>query len=87
MRLPTPVALELRRHVREHHGDGLLFRTPRSDRPLQRHEFFTQAWRPVLGGGSAATDQYKSPSTGHSHPDKHAQTGASRPLSPRPARS
>jgi integrase len=61
--VPAAVALELRRHVRDHvrldDGDGgLLFRTPRSGQRLRRNEFYEQAWHPALTGAGLATDRY-----------------------------
>jgi integrase len=58
IRIPQPVALELRRHLREHQGGGLLFRTPRTGRALQRHEFYEQAWKPALVSAGLAENSY-----------------------------
>jgi len=48
IRVPGTVAFELRRHVREHLDDGLLFRTPRAGEPMRRDQFYVSAWRPAL---------------------------------------
>lgn len=49
IRVPGAVAVELRRHLREHQGGGLLFRGARVDR-LRRDQFYASAWRPALIG-------------------------------------
>lgn len=52
IKIPGPVAFELRRHVREYRDDGLLFRTPRSGRAMRRDEFYASAWQPALVGAA-----------------------------------
>ena len=49
---------ELRRHLREHQGGGLLFRAAGAAEVCARHEFYAQAWRPALVGGGLASDRY-----------------------------
>jgi integrase len=56
--VPGAVALELRRHLREFAAAGLLFRTPRSDEPMRRDQFYASAWRPALVGAGLARDRF-----------------------------
>jgi integrase len=46
--VPALVAVELRRHLRDHQSEGILFRGIRAGDMLRRDEFYTQAWRPAL---------------------------------------
>jgi integrase len=57
IKLPSAVALELRRHLRDHDG-GLLFVTGRTRRALSRHEYYAQAWRPALVGAGLDRDRF-----------------------------
>ena len=70
--VPGIVAVELRRHLRDHRGKGLLFRGPRSSAPrscdngdgdqcgigMRRDQFYDSAWRPALAGADLATDRF-----------------------------
>jgi integrase len=58
IKVPAPVALELRQHPRDLRGGGLLFVTPRSGAPMRRDEFYKAAWRPTLAEAGLATDRY-----------------------------
>jgi integrase len=57
IKVPSAVALELRRHLRDR-GSGLLFSTPRSGRGMARYEFYDQAWRPALVGAGLTRDRF-----------------------------
>jgi integrase len=46
--VPGVVAVELRRHLRDHHGDGLLFRGLRGTPMMRRDQFYASAWHPAL---------------------------------------
>jgi integrase len=56
--LPGAVNLELRRHLRDHQGGGLLFRGERGAM-LRRDAFYASAWRPALIGAGLASDRFK----------------------------
>lgn len=56
--VPEPVAIELRRHVRDHHGEGILFRGGRGAPMLRRDQFYASAWRPALSRASLSTDRF-----------------------------
>jgi integrase len=55
--LPAAVALEVRRHIRDHQGGGLLFRGGRGA-PMRRDYFYRQAWRPALIGAGLTSDRF-----------------------------
>ncbi len=57
IRVPSAVALELRRHLRDHRGDGLLFRGGRGAE-MRRDYFYAAAWRPALVGAGMAKDRF-----------------------------
>jgi len=46
--VPSVVAVELRRHVRDHQGDGFLFRGRRGTETMRRDQFYRSAWQPAL---------------------------------------
>ncbi len=48
--VPRAVALELRRHLRDHQGAGPLFRGRRGAPMLRRDQFYASAWWPALDG-------------------------------------
>ncbi|MGI8792396.1 MAG: tyrosine-type recombinase/integrase [Acidimicrobiales bacterium] len=48
--VPGVVAVELRRHLRDHQGDGLLFRGRRGTPMMRRDQFYSSAWKPALAG-------------------------------------
>jgi len=48
--VPALVAVELRRHVRDHVPEGILFRGLRGADMLRRDQFYSSAWRPALRG-------------------------------------
>jgi integrase len=62
--LPGIVALELRRHLRDHHGGGLLFRGGRGA-TMKRYYLYNQAWKPALVGAGLAPDRFKFHSLRH----------------------
>jgi integrase len=57
IKVPSAVALELRRHIREHQGDGLLFRGGRGAE-MRRDYFYASAWRPALIAAGLAEDAF-----------------------------
>lgn len=57
IKLPSFVAMELRRHIRDHQGGGLLFRGMR-DAELRRDQFYNSAWKPALKGAGLEPDRY-----------------------------
>jgi integrase len=56
--VPGVVAVELRRHVRDHQSEGLLFRGRRGTPSLRRDQFYASAWRPALLGAGLADDRF-----------------------------
>ena len=57
IKVPSAVALELRRHVREHPDDGLLFRGGRGAE-MRRDYFYASAWKPALRAAGLAEDAF-----------------------------
>ncbi len=55
--VPSLVVVELRRHLRDHWGDGLLFRGGRGAL-VSRSAFYKQAWKPALAGAGLPTDRF-----------------------------
>ena len=55
--LPQAIAIELRRHLRDHQGGGLLFRGERGAM-LRRDAFYDAAWRPALVTAGLAADRF-----------------------------
>jgi integrase len=58
IRVPTAVAFELRRHLRCHERDGLLFRGLRGTPALRRDQFYKSAWHPALVGAGLDSRRY-----------------------------
>lgn len=56
--VPMLVAVELRRHLRDHQGGGLLFRGVRGTPMMRRDQFYDSAWRPALRGAGLAGDRF-----------------------------
>ena len=56
--VPQAVAVELRRHLRDHQGDGLLFRGLRGTPMLRRDQFYSSAWRPSLVAAGLPADRF-----------------------------
>jgi integrase len=52
------VAVELRRHLREHQAEGILFRGVRGADMLRRDQFYASAWRPALRAAGLAEDRF-----------------------------
>jgi integrase len=52
------VAVELRRHLRDHAGEGILFRGLRGAPMLRRDQFYASGWRPALKEAGLATDRF-----------------------------
>lgn len=48
--VPSVVVMELRRHVRDHQGEGFLFRGVRDTPTIRRDQFYRSAWAPALKG-------------------------------------
>src|SRR6185312_6990013 len=55
--VPNLVAVELRRHLRDHRSDGLLF-IGRRGAMLRRDQFYASAWRPALKAAGLAEDRF-----------------------------
>ena len=55
---PSAVVLELRRHLRDHQDEGLLFRGRRGTPMMRRDQFYTSAWRPALVGAGLDSDRF-----------------------------
>lgn len=55
--VPMLVAVELRRHLRDHQGDEFLFHGQRGAL-LRRDQFYRAAWRPALVGTGLAPDRF-----------------------------
>ncbi|GIU89851.1 MAG: hypothetical protein KatS3mg010_0950 [Acidimicrobiia bacterium] len=58
IRVPSAVAVELRRHFREYRADGLLFAGARTGAPMRRDQFYASAWRPALRGAGLAENRF-----------------------------
>jgi integrase len=56
--LPSVTVLELRRHLRDHQGGGLLFRGRRGTPMMRRDQFYASAWRPALVGAGLDADRF-----------------------------
>jgi integrase len=56
--MPQLVAIELRRHLRGHQDQGLLFRGVRGAPMLRRDQFYDSAWRPALTNAGLAEDRF-----------------------------
>lgn len=52
------VAVELRRHVRDHQADGLMFRSVRGAPMLKRDQSYDSARKPALRGAGLAEDRF-----------------------------
>jgi integrase len=63
--VPGVVATELRRHLRDHQAEGLLFRGLRGAPMLRRDQFYASAWRPALVGAGLSADRFKFHSLRH----------------------
>lgn len=48
--VPGVVVTELRRHLRDHQREGLLFRGKRGTPTIRRDQFYASAWKPALKG-------------------------------------
>jgi integrase len=57
--VPGLVAVELRRHLRDHRGHGILFRGPRGAPMMRRDQFYASAWKPALRAAGLAEDRFK----------------------------
>jgi integrase len=57
--LPALIAVELRRHLRDHVSDGVLFRGLRGAELLRRDQFYSSAWRPALRAAGLPADRFK----------------------------
>ena len=56
--VPGLIAVELRRHVREHGADGMLFGGRRGTPMMRRDQFYASAWHPALVGAGLAKDRF-----------------------------
>ena len=55
--VPSLVAVELRRHLRDQVSEGILFRGLRGAEMLRRDQFYSSAWRPALRAAELAEVQ------------------------------
>lgn len=58
VRLPSVTLLELRRHVRDHQGAGLLFRSLRGGPNMRADQFYASAWWPALVGAGLGKHRF-----------------------------
>ena len=65
IRIPSAVALEVRRHLREYADDGLLFRRARTGDGMRRDQFYACAWHLALASAGLAADRFKFHSLRH----------------------
>jgi integrase len=63
--VPNLVAVELRRHLRDHVAEGILFRGLRGAEMLTRDQFYSSAWKPALRGAGLAENRFKFHSCRH----------------------
>jgi integrase len=56
--LPGSVAVELRRHLRDHVAEGILFRRLRGAPMLRRDQLCSSEWRPALNKAGLAEDRF-----------------------------
>jgi integrase len=56
--VPGLVAVELRRHIRDHVAEGILFRGLRGAPMLRRDQFYSSGWRPALKKAGLAEDRF-----------------------------
>ena len=56
--VPGLVAVELRRHLRDHAAEGILFRGLRGAPMLRRDQFYSSGWRPALEKVGLAEDRF-----------------------------
>jgi integrase len=63
--VPNLVAVELRRHLRDHVAEGVLFRGLRGAEMLRRDQFYASAWRPAPKAAGLAEDRFKFHSLRH----------------------
>jgi integrase len=56
--VPGLVAVELRRHLRDHAPEGNLFRGLRGAPMLRRDQFYASGWRPALKGAGLGEDRF-----------------------------
>jgi integrase len=57
--VPGLVAVELRRHLRDHDGGAVLFGGRRGTPMMRRDQFYASAWRPALVSAGHAPDRFK----------------------------
>jgi integrase len=63
--VPGVVAVELRRHLRDHAGGPVLFGGRRGTPMMRRDQFYASAWRPALIGAGLTPDRFKFHSLRH----------------------
>lgn len=57
--VPAIVAVELRRHLRDHQAEGVLFRGGRGAPMLRRDQFYDSGWKPALRAAGLPADRFK----------------------------
>jgi integrase len=56
--VPALVAVELRRHLRDHQAEGILFRGLRGAPMLRRDQFYESAWKPALVAAGLGKERF-----------------------------
>lgn len=62
--VPNVVAVEIRRHLRDHQDEGMLFRGRRGTATIRRDQFYNSAWQPALKA-AGLEDRFKFHSLRH----------------------
>jgi integrase len=79
IKLPGIADFELRRHLRDHQGAGVLFRGERGAYPMRRDQFYNSAWKPALSAAGLAEDRFVFHSLRHFAASSMLAGGASSP--------
>ena len=58
IKVPPLVAVELRRHLRDHQAEGVLFRGLRGAPMLRRDQFYDSGWKPALKMAGLPIDRF-----------------------------
>jgi integrase len=58
IKVPPLVAVELRRHLRDHQAEGVLFRGLRGAPMLRRDQFYDSGWKPALKAAGLPIDRF-----------------------------
>jgi integrase len=77
--LPGVAIFELRRHLRDHQGAGVLFRGERGSYPMRRDQFYDSAWKPALKAAGLDDERFVFHSLRHFSASSMLAGGASSP--------